>query len=92
MLSETLFRVPREPGLHVLQRRGDRGARELTSSRLCLRAGASATYSPAGEETIVVLQQGRGTLCDAGADPDRVAHQRVHRTRHRHVPAARACR
>ena len=62
MLSETLFRVPREPGLHVLQRRGERGARELTSSRLCLRAGGTATYQSAGEETIVVLQQGRGTF------------------------------
>jgi 5-deoxy-glucuronate isomerase len=62
MLSETLFRVPREPGLHVLQRRGDRGARELTSSRLCLRAGERLEYASPGEETIVVLQQGRGTF------------------------------
>ena len=62
MLSETLFRVPREPGLHVLQRRGERGARELTSSRLCLRAGGISTYQSGGEETIVVLQQGRGTF------------------------------
>ena len=50
----------------MLQRRGDRGARELTSSRLCLRAGDSATYVRPGEETIVVLQQGRGTF----ATPD----------------------
>ncbi len=62
MLSETLFRVSREPGLHVLQRRGEHGARELTSTRLCLRAGEHTTYSSAGEETIVVLQEGRGTL------------------------------
>ena len=62
MLSETLFRVSRQPGLHVLQRRGDRGARELTSSRLCLRAGERATYGSPGEETVVVLQQGRGTF------------------------------
>jgi 5-deoxy-glucuronate isomerase len=62
MLSQTLFRMAREPGLHVLQRRGDRGARELTSRRLCLHAGAQAAYSSDGEETIVVLQQGRGTL------------------------------
>jgi 5-deoxy-glucuronate isomerase len=66
MLSETLFRVPREPGLHVLQRRGERGAKELTSSRLCLRAGERATYSSPGEETIVVLQQGRGTFDTTG--------------------------
>ena len=62
MLSQTLFRVAREPGLQVLQRRGDRGARELTSRRLCLHAGAQTTYSSADEETIVVLQEGSGTL------------------------------
>jgi 5-deoxy-glucuronate isomerase len=62
MLSETLFRVPREPGLHVLQRRGERGARELTSTRLCLRPGTSMTYVRPDEETIVVLQEGRGTF------------------------------
>lgn len=67
MLSDTLFRVPREPGLHVLQGRGSRGARELTSSRLCLSAGASAQYSRPNEETVLVLQEGRGTL----ATPDR---------------------
>ena len=55
MLSETLFRVPREPGMLVLQRRGDRGAKELTSSRLCLNAGEQATYVRACEETIIVL-------------------------------------
>ena len=77
MLSETLFRVPREPGLHVLQRRGERGARELTSSRLCLRAGGIATYQSDGEETIVVLQQGRGTFATPDADSHRLADQRL---------------
>ena len=62
MLSETLFRVPREPGLHVLQGRGVRGARELTSSRLCLHAGSSAQYVQPDEETVIVLQQGGGTF------------------------------
>lgn len=62
MLSETLFRVPRESGLQVLQRRGEAGARELTSSRLCLSAGETAQYSRPNEETIIVLQQGRGTF------------------------------
>lgn len=62
MLSETLYRVPRGPGLKVLQRRGERGARELTSSRLCLRQGAEAHYARPEEETIFVLQQGRGRL------------------------------
>jgi len=62
MLSETLFRVPRGQGLQELQRRGEHGARELTSSRLCLRPGAEATYQRPDEETIFVLQQGRGRL------------------------------
>jgi 5-deoxy-glucuronate isomerase len=60
MLKDTLFRSPRAPGLHVLQGRGDRGARELTSSRLLLEAGGSASYHRDGEETIVVVQQGAG--------------------------------
>jgi 5-deoxy-glucuronate isomerase len=67
MLSETLFRVPREPGLQVLQSRGERGARELTSFRLLLNAGTSAQYVRPDEETIIVLQQGRGSF----ATPDR---------------------
>jgi 5-deoxy-glucuronate isomerase len=67
MLSETLVRIPRQPGLHVLQARGAHGARELTSSRLCLDAGQSAHYVQPSEETIVVLQEGRGTF----ATPDR---------------------
>lgn len=66
MLSETLFRVPRSEGLQLLQKRGERGARELTSWRLCLSAGNSARYHADGEETVLVLQQGRGTLT-AGA-------------------------
>ena len=67
MLSETLFRVPRQPGLHVLQSRGDRGARELTSSRLRLAPGERADYVRPDEETVVVLQEGSGTF----ATPDR---------------------
>ncbi len=62
MLSDTLFRVPRADGLHVLQGRGNRGARELTSARLCLIASGSAQYVRQDEETVVVLQQGRGTF------------------------------
>ncbi len=68
MLSNTLFRAPRAPGLQVLQARGGPGsARELTTSRLCLTAGVSATYVREGEETVVVLEQGSGTW----ATPDR---------------------
>ena len=60
MLSETLFRWPRTDGLQVLQRRGDNGARELTSSRLRLSAGGRADYVCQNEESVIVLQQGRG--------------------------------
>ena len=58
MLTDTLFHVPRAPGLQLLQRRGEHGARELTSWRLCLDAGRSERYSVPDEETVVVLQQG----------------------------------
>ena len=66
MLSETLFRVPRHEGLHLLQRRGDRGARELTTHRITLSAGGSASFSTRDEETVAVLQQGRGTFAAGG--------------------------
>jgi 5-deoxy-glucuronate isomerase len=62
MLSETLFRVPRGEGLQLLQKRGDRGARELTSWRMRLPAGKSAAYSAKDEETVFVLQEGRGVV------------------------------
>jgi 5-deoxy-glucuronate isomerase len=67
MLSETLFRVPRGSGLQVLQARGERGAQELSSWRLSLNAGERTTFSRVGEETIVVLQNGRGTFDLPGA-------------------------
>jgi 5-deoxy-glucuronate isomerase len=62
MLSDTRFRIPRSEGLHVLQRRGERGARELTTRRLVLEPGQSAPFVVPDEETIVVLQQGAGTF------------------------------
>ena len=62
MLNETLFRKPRTPGLQTLQARGDGGARELTTRRLVLEAGGTSEFSSKDEETIVVLQQGRGTF------------------------------
>jgi 5-deoxy-glucuronate isomerase len=62
MLSDTLYRVPRESGLHVLQRRGRGAARELTSWRLRLGAGERATYRSADEESVLVLQEGEGHL------------------------------
>ena len=60
MLADTLFRVRRGDGLHILQERGTHGANELTSRRLRLSAGGSQTYSAPAEETVVVLQEGRG--------------------------------
>jgi 5-deoxy-glucuronate isomerase len=62
MLSETLFRIPRSEGLELLQKRGEHGARELTSWRLRVSPGRSARYRAGAEETVLVLQQGRGTL------------------------------
>jgi 5-deoxy-glucuronate isomerase len=60
MLAETHVHEPRVEGLHLLQRRGERGARELTTRRLVLSAGQSSAFASRGEETIVVLLQGRG--------------------------------
>ena len=66
VLTNTLFRVRRIEGLQTLQRRGEQGARELTSSRLRLSTGGKQKYHIAGEETVLVLQEGRGTF----ATPD----------------------
>ena len=62
VLAETLFRVARSEGLHTLQRRGDRGARELTTHRLTLSAGRSGQFVVPDEEAVVVLIEGRGTF------------------------------
>jgi 5-deoxy-glucuronate isomerase len=67
MLADTLFRVPRTEGLQLLQRRGHGDARELTSWRLRLAAGGLQQYASPDEETVVVLQDGRGTF-DVGAE------------------------
>jgi 5-deoxy-glucuronate isomerase len=66
MLADTLFRVPRSDGLELLQRRGERGARELTTHRLRLSGGGSVRWTVPDEETVVALQEGRGTLSTAG--------------------------
>ena len=49
----------------MLQRRGELGARELTTRRLTLAAGTNATYVAPDEESVVVLQSGEGSF-DAG--------------------------
>lgn len=67
MLNETLFRLPRTHGLQVLQQRGQAGARELTTRRLTLDAGGSADFGSSEEETVVVLQQGKGVFTAGGS-------------------------
>jgi 5-deoxy-glucuronate isomerase len=67
MLNDTLFRHPRGRGLQVLQQRGQAGARELTTRRLTLDAGASADFGSSNEETVVVLQQGKGVVTAGGS-------------------------
>jgi 5-deoxy-glucuronate isomerase len=63
MLSNTLFRVPRKSGLHLLHGRDGNGAgRELTSWRVCLDPGEHTRYERPDEETVIVLQNGRGTF------------------------------
>ena len=62
MLNDTLYRIRRIEGLQQLQKRGEGGARELTSSRLRLAAGANYRYQIAGEETVLVLQEGTATF------------------------------
>ena len=62
MLTDTLHRVPRADGRQLLVKRGADGSRELTAWRLHLPAGATDDYVAPKEETIVVLQDGRGTF------------------------------
>lgn len=62
MLSDTLFRQPRQPGLQVLQRRGEAGAGRLTTRRVCLSPGGRMSLLLEQEEAVVVLQEGRGTF------------------------------
>ena len=59
--SETLFRAATGFGLHAVQKRGENGAQELSSWRLHLESGESHTFQMNGEETVVILQGGRGT-------------------------------
>ena len=68
MLTNTLYRVAREKGLKLLQKRGEGGAGEVTSWRLYLENNERERYFNDGEETILVLQQGAGILSAAGSD------------------------
>jgi 5-deoxy-glucuronate isomerase len=66
MLTNTLFRHDRASGVQILQRRGDAGARELTTRRIVLHPGDAARLRSDDEETVVVLQQGRGSFAAGG--------------------------
>ena len=67
MLNDTLFRMPRESGVQVLQRRGERGARELTTRRVRVDAGHSLSLQVPGEESVVIVQRGAATLRVGGS-------------------------
>jgi 5-deoxy-glucuronate isomerase len=68
MLSETLLRTPRVDGRQELLRRGTRGASELSVARVRVPAGGIEEYRASDEETIVVLQEGRGTFAMDGRE------------------------
>jgi 5-deoxy-glucuronate isomerase len=61
-LADTLYRVPRRSGLHLIQKRSPGAARELTSWRLCLEAGDTDRYQSGDEESVLVLLQGSARL------------------------------
>jgi len=70
MLNDTLFRIPRTFGLTPLQLRGEHGAKELSSWRLRLAAGESLKHAIAGEESVLILQNGRGTFAAGTSELD----------------------
>ena len=65
-LADTLFRVPRQNGLHALQTRGQGGARELSSWRLRLGPQDGAAFRVQHEEAVLILQEGKGRLEASG--------------------------
>jgi 5-deoxy-glucuronate isomerase len=62
MLTDTLYRKPRVDGVQLLQRRGDGGARELSTWRLRVAAGGEERHAVPGEESILVVQSGAATI------------------------------
>jgi 5-deoxy-glucuronate isomerase len=62
MLSDTLYRKARVDGVQPLQRRGDGDARELSTWRMRVPAGAEQRHSIPGEESILVVQSGAATI------------------------------
>src|SRR5262245_28140409 len=76
LLADTLYRVPREPGLRLLHRRGPGHAQWLSTRRLMLQPGERPTVRSADEETVVVLQEGAGVF-EAGGRRDEVSRRNV---------------
>jgi 5-deoxy-glucuronate isomerase len=66
MLRDTLYRHPRQPGLQQLQRRGQGGARELTTWRMRLGPGGEQRFSAPAEESVLVVQSGAAAIAAAG--------------------------
>lgn len=66
MLTNTLFRHPRSEGIQVLQQRGEAGAREISTRRVSLTAGAGVDLALAGEEAVLIVQQGQASLAAGG--------------------------
>jgi 5-deoxy-glucuronate isomerase len=62
MLAETLFRAPRQNGLHPVQTSGEGGIRELSSWRLKLASQENAAFQSDNEEAVLILQEGEGRL------------------------------
>ena len=73
MLNQTLFRIPRESGVQTLQRRGDAGAREMSTRRVRLEPDGAAQIRIPGEEAVAVVQRGRArfSVADRSWDVDR---------------------
>jgi 5-deoxy-glucuronate isomerase len=68
MLRDTLYRLPRQHGLQCLQRRGQGGAREVTTSRVRLAPGETAEFHMPGEESVLVVQSGTATMIVSGQE------------------------
>lgn len=68
MLSGTLLRIPRSTGLVPLQLRGTNGAAELSSWRLKLAPGGSVTHTLHDDESVLILQNGRGRIAAGGEE------------------------
>ena len=79
-LNQTLFRQQRIAGVQLLQRRGDVNAKELSTWRIRVEPGREVAFRLPDEESIVVLQEGRGVFA-VGSHHWPVARQGVFKER-----------